>query len=947
MSSLVLIEQDPIYDVAKQSDQEADAPPILIEREMLIRRILRPDYTRLVLISAPCGYGKTALMAQARRRVVSDGVASFIWVSLAGKDLDPSQFAFAFFDAAEAARQNIEGRALRKALRPESGSNDALAAVSELLRRLCRDGRLLFVFVDDYDRAQSRTINELFGALLKDETIDARFVVATRGIAVPGLTKLRLMGKCVEISVGDLQIKPEELSGFFGEGMDDETAYAIITKAEGWPLAIGLAKLWRNEGASGAEILAKLSGENLYIEQYFEDEFFNALPKETQTFLITASVVSVFDAEIADAVRKSNDSAKQIAYLKGVNGFLAPDHQRPGRFKHHRLFQDFLRVRLDRLFKPDEITDMHQRASDCFRDLREDTLALKHALAACDGDRINQTLQAFASDIFWLMNDQTEFIDTMKFVNAPNSLGGLRLMLCKAFYLMKRGDHTKARGLLDSVEDKLERGQETIDGREQLENDLLLMQGTYNLYTDEDVLGGDGKRYEVCPDKLLTIAKAGQYQSNMGRGVLFNQSGFIDTRQGNLVRSKETFIRARESFELADAHYCILFADVHLANLALLNAQAAEAHRNIIMAKKAYERLSAPIATLDSLIKMAQARYDYETGDVEAAWKTMKASLRSFLSGGDYWWESVAQSYYVACMAARSCDNRDTPLFLASEGLALARRRHLNRLECALLALSLHIASINGDKEEADRALQAMRDVDDGSSFKRPLDYWKWRGGRGWLAWMFVVLGRLRYRIAFAGELEGGTTADADHRKTAELIAVVKKSIERQDGCDWFKLKLAAFEALLAYQSETGEAAVKMRDYLDLAAPQKMYATLLQEGDVAMKALAITASALRRTKTASPLAQAYIDYFMLADDYIPGVYDLPEDLPESKLKFVRALSEGKTRDALVDDFSLSRSTVDSQLKSVYQAMNCGTNGKLRSIAMYRKYFSGQKERNAS
>ena len=938
MSNLVLIEQDSDYGVGAGVSGEQEPLPDLIEREMLIRRILRPEYTRLVLISAPCGYGKTVLMTQARRRIA--GAASSIWVSLSGKDMDAAQFAIAFLDAAEVAELDLGLAALRDALSSESGVSGALAAVSQLLKRLCRDGGPLFVFIDDFDQVQNASTNEFFGALLKDETIDVRFVVATRGVAVPGLTKLRLMGKCVEISVGDLQMKPEEVGGFFGEEVDDETAFAIIAKAEGWPLATGLAKLWRKEGVSGSEILARLSGENLYIEQYFEDEFFNALPEETQTFLIAASVVGVFDAEIADAVRNNNDSAKQIAYLKGVNGFLAPDNQRPGWFKHHRLFRDFLRVRLDRFFKADEIADMHRRASDCFRHLKEDTLALKHALAASDSARINQTLQAFASDIFWLMNDQAEFIDTMKFVSPPGSSDGLRLMLCKSFYLMKRGDVPGARDLLDRVRDRLREGPEAIDGHEQLENDLLLMQGTYNLYTDGDV-------YEVCPDKLLNLAKAGQYQSHMGRGVLFNQAGFIDTRHGNLVRAADMFARSRDSFELADAHYCTLFADVHLSNLALLDAKADAARSNIAEARKAYDKLSTPIATLESLIKMTEARFDYETGAVENAWTVMQASLRPFLSGGDYWWENVAQCYYVACMAARSCDNADTPLFLASEGLALARRKEFKHLERVLLALSLHISSINGDRTEADRALKAMENLG-GESGSAPLpDHWEWRGGGEWLVWMFFVLGKLRYRIAFAGDLEEGGGADADHRETARLITLVKGSLEQRDGFEWLTLKLSAFEALLAYEAGTGEAASKMRDYLELAAPQKMYATLLQEGEIALKALATTASALRRTKTASPLAQAYIDYFMLADDYIPGVYEPPEDLPESKLVFLRALSAGKTRDALVDDLSLSRSTVDSQLKSVYQAMNCGTNGKLRSIAMYRKYFAHRDGQNMS
>ena len=933
MSGLGLAVQNRAYDAAPRESRDVKVLPDSIERETLIQRILRPDYTRLALISAPCGYGKTTLMEQARKRIANNGAVSVLWVSLSRKDADPAHFAAALLNAAEAADPDLHLNDLRDGLSSQNGANAALAIAGELLERLREKGRSPFIFIDDYDRAQSGPVNEVFGGLLRDETLDARFIVATRGVAVPNLTKLRLMGKCVEVSVGDLQIKPDDLGDFLGGGAGDETAVAILTKAEGWPLAIGLAKLWLKEGLRGPEVLTRLSGDNLYIEQYFEDEFFNALPEEVRTFLTAVSIVGVFDAEIADAVRNSNDSAKHIASLKNVNGFIAPDRQRVGWFKHHRLFRDFLRARRDRFFKPDEIADMHGRASDCFLDLKEDTLALKHALAASDAARINKALKVFASDIFWFMNDQLEFIDTMRLVDAPGGVDSLKLMLCKSFYLMKKGDYGGARALLDSVRRKVTNEPETIEGLEELKNDLTLMEGTYNLYTNGDA-------YEIRVEKLLKLAKEGQYQSNMGRGVLFNQSGFIDTREGNLVRSRDAFVRARFSYELANAHYCTLFVDVHLANLALLDARGADADAHITSAKKVYDHLSAPIATLESLIKMAEARLHYETGSVRAAWGGMQASFRSFLDGGDYWWENVAQSYYVACMAARSRDNPDTPFFLAAEGLALSRKRELRHLECALLALSLHIASINGDKDEADRAFQAMDGLDGALGAGVP-DNWEWRGGGGWLVWMFVVLGRLRYRIAFAGDLDSKSSAEASHQKTSALITAVKNSLDQRSGYEWLRLKLAAYEALLAHRAGTGEAAGKMRDYLDMAAPRKMYAGLLQEGEDAMNALAATASALRRTKTTSPLAQAYIDYFMLADDYIPGVYERPEAPSEDKLRFVRALSEGKTRDELVDIFHLSRSTVDSQLKSVYQAMNCGTNGKLRSIAMYRKYFNAQ------
>ena len=905
-------------------ESNATAGLTAVKRHALIERILHTERARLTLIAAPGGYGKTMLMRQLSDELTRRGAQTLVQLPLSKAHRAPDQFAKAFVKAA--ARAGVKADDVLDRLKTQDSHSAAAACVSEVFFRMGELPSPPIVFIDNYEQAEGREINDIFGGMLKDYTSDVRFIVSTRHSTVPALTKMRLSGDCTEISFSDLQFSDEDVAAFFGLPSADATAFEIRSQTEGWPLAIGLAKLWRNDGEDLDVIVHRLRGDEKYIAQYFADEFLDILPDDIREFIIDMSLVDGFDADIADAVRHETGSSKYVSYLRSANAFIAPDLKDPARLRYHRLLREFLQERLEKLREPAVIAEMHKRAALYYKIKGDEGAELKHAARADNLRDLKERFDNDSADVFWLMTDLVDFRNAMTRFDKIKGANDMRLLLATAFLRMRNGELRLARELLDMAWKEIESPSGVISNLGKFESELTLLEATYNLYTDCD-------QRLVTADQVNALAKAGDFKSAMGQGLLFNIHGSLDARAGDIVRARECFEFARSNFIDAEAHYCTIYADNHLANLEVLDANPGEAVRWVESAERACVKFVPHDRLLKATTELTHARVLYETGRVEQAWRIIEAESKSFLNSGQYWWEMLAHYFYCAAMCALAVKNDREPFYIVSKGLAIARTREIKRLEQALYGLKLHLASIIGDRREADGALASIMASSQADSYH-------WGEQNDWLARFFVIMGRLRYRIAFGQDMGGDGLADAPYDETLHLIEQIRSGIP-QKGHGWARLKLSVYEALAAHQA-SADASRKMSGYLAEAVPAEMFAPLLQEGKLAVDALTRSAASLRRTKSSSPLAGLYINHFYFVEDYMSSADGTALDLSDEQIRYLDLLDKGETREGIAETLSQPRSKVDSQLRILFNTMECGENGRLRAIAMYRRHLRGRR-----
>ena len=106
----------------------------------------------------------------------------------------------------------------------------------------------------------------------------------------------------------------------------------------------------------------------------------------SSTFLLQTSILGRLSGPLCDAVTGQGGGKAMLEALDRGNLFLVPLDDRRRWYRYHHLFADVLHARLlDE--QPDQVPDLHRRASAWYEQNGERSVAIEHALAAEDFER--------------------------------------------------------------------------------------------------------------------------------------------------------------------------------------------------------------------------------------------------------------------------------------------------------------------------------------------------------------------------------------------------------------------------------------------------------------------------------------------------------------------------------------------------------------------------------
>jgi len=357
----------------------------IVSRSKLIQKLEAGRISKLTLVSAPAGYGKTTLLAE---WIKQEGLLA-CWVSLDPQDNDLKRF-FSYLNAS----LNTIGIEVPGDI-PGNGKEPSAASISEfvlpLINQVSISSRDVYLVLDDYHRITNPDIHGAISYLLENLPDNVHLLIATRSDPPLRLAKLRAQGELCEIRVDDLRFTAPEAVQFLNQNMELDLTLediAILTeKTEGWIAGLQLAGLSLLKDPDKHKFVVAFAGDDRYIADFLLDEALNRQPKEIQTFLLETSLLDRFCAPLCNAVTGRNDSQAVLLELDQANLFLvALDNQRQW-YRYHHLFGDLLQSRLKNL-KSASLAELHHRASHWFEDNHLLADSVNHALAANEIERI-------------------------------------------------------------------------------------------------------------------------------------------------------------------------------------------------------------------------------------------------------------------------------------------------------------------------------------------------------------------------------------------------------------------------------------------------------------------------------------------------------------------------------------------------------------------------------
>ena len=354
-------------------------PPGFVPRRRLVQALDEGLARDRMLVCAPAGSGKTALLADWAR----GGGRPVAWLGLDGGDSDPVRFWRYVMAALDRARPGLAGRV--GPLLPGSFEGLVTALINELAADPGPDEALLVL--DDYHLVDSGPVHESVAFLLENLPPGLRVVVSGRADPPLPLARLRGRGQLAELRAADLRFTAEEAAALLGEaagpGLPGTAVAALVARTEGWAAGLQLAGLSLRGHADPAGFAAAFGGSHRFVLDYLADEVLVGQPERVRTFLLETSVLERLTGELCDAVTGRADSQAMLAGIERAGLFLVPLDEVRGWWRYHHLFADLLRARL-LAEQPGRVQALHRAAAAWCQEhgLADD--AVRHALEAGD-----------------------------------------------------------------------------------------------------------------------------------------------------------------------------------------------------------------------------------------------------------------------------------------------------------------------------------------------------------------------------------------------------------------------------------------------------------------------------------------------------------------------------------------------------------------------------------
>jgi len=361
--------------------------PQIVIRPRLIKRLNDGMQCKLTLLSAPAGFGKTTLVSE----WFAGCQQPFAWVSLDDGDNDPARFLMYLISAVQTLYPKSCGRSL-----------DLLHAIdlpplSMLQTHLINELDLLpqntIIVLDDYHVIHCNEIHEFIINLVNHMPARVHLVIISRVKPTFPISLWRARQYINEINTRDLCFTKSEAETFLkntaGNSLTADMMKIIQDKAEGWAAGLQLAALSAKNAADPENFINSFQKfGSTDIREFLLNQIFESQPTSIQEFLLKTSILDRFTAPVCNALGLSGENLRNtqdtIDILCRANLFIVPLDEHGEWYRYHNLFGEMLQNRLIKQYAPDEISDLHRKASEWFEKNNFIDEAIQHALTIGD-----------------------------------------------------------------------------------------------------------------------------------------------------------------------------------------------------------------------------------------------------------------------------------------------------------------------------------------------------------------------------------------------------------------------------------------------------------------------------------------------------------------------------------------------------------------------------------
>ena len=653
--------------------------PQVVARPRLIERLhstLEPDH-RLTLLSAPAGFGKTTVLGDWLAHLDELPASPRVgWLSLDAGDNDLVRLLTHATAALHRAGLEIDTGVIESV-----GSGSATAALTAMVNDVALVGELMpgerwVLVLDDYQVIEASEVHEAVTFLLDHLPDQLHLVMATRSDPPLPLARLRARGQLTEVRAADLRFTAAEAREFLNRAMGLDLSPAEVDaldeRTEGWVAGLQLAALSLRGmpgAAESAAFIEAFTGSNRFVIDYLADEVLARQPPEVRDFLLRTAVLERLSGPLCDAVTGRADGTRTLEELERGNLFVVPLDAERSWYRYHHLFGDALHARL-LTERPDEVPDLHQRASAYYESLGFDPDAVRHALAAEDFDRAARLIEEGMSELSRTRQDGL----LLSWARAlPDSVVRRSPVLCivSGWSFLMAGDLDALESRLDDAEAALAEGAQDpeLTAKWADTDQLRTAPATISVYRASLAQArGDVAGTVRHARRVLELAgPEDHFLRGAGGGFL----GLAAWAAGDLQEAQATFSEAMRSLHAAGNLVDELDGTVNLADMWVALGRPSRARRLCEQTLRTASERGDPHLRATADMHVALAELDRELDDLSSAEAHLETAR--VISERTSITENRHRRFVAMALVRAACDDSDAALRLLDEAEELYR----------------------------------------------------------------------------------------------------------------------------------------------------------------------------------------------------------------------------------------------------------------------------------
>ena len=314
----------------------------IIKRNNIEKKLGLLPECKLVLVTAPAGYGKTT----AAVNFLDNSDIKYAWFSIDEADNDPVRF-WNYIKASFTQCLKDE-----KILREVSVNAELVTSnitVDLMINVLNGVNEDLVLVIDDYHLIHNTNV-------LKSVAYFVKYMPPKLGMLFLSREEneelYRFCSRETAISLGlkDLAFSPDETNEFLIQReirLTGEDIKVLDESIEGWAAGLVAASFSIKESHSISETVKRFSAKDKNINGLLEGEVFMRCPAEVREFLLHTAFLDKLSGSLCALVTGNTQSAELLSTLSRTNSFIIPMDREDEWFRYHHLFQEYLMSKLE------------------------------------------------------------------------------------------------------------------------------------------------------------------------------------------------------------------------------------------------------------------------------------------------------------------------------------------------------------------------------------------------------------------------------------------------------------------------------------------------------------------------------------------------------------------------------------------------------------------------